>query len=395
VSVTLTAGGTTTFAAQALNKYGAGQFSGFGNSTSIFTGQELYAWGYNIDGQHGVGDTVNRSSPVQVGAETDWAQFSTRATTVAAVTTNGEMYVWGKNDTGSLGLNDSFNRSSPVQLGALTNWAQASAGGFVTAAIKTDGTLWTWGNDSSGRLGLNQPDTDRSSPVQVGSLTDWAQVSAGGFCAAVKTDGTLWVWGGASNGQLGNNLSGPNIEQSSPVQVGALTNWAKVVHEGNWVAAIKTDGTLWAWGQNTSDGVLGLNDLISRSSPVQVGALTNWAKIIDQAPSNVIGAIKTDGTLWTWGDGRNGRLGDNAAIDRSSPVQIGSGTNWSEISTGGAGMAITTNGELYSWGSSLFGGHGQNDAIDKSSPVQVGSLTSWSKVSNGTAFSVAAIGTTS
>ena len=123
-------------------------------------------------------------------------------------------------------------------------------------------------------------------------------VSGGyGFSLATKTDGTLWAWGEAGYGQLGN---GATVDKSSPVQVGALTNWLKVA--GNYEAgySIKTDGTLWSWGKG-DNGQLGVGNTTNYSSPVQVGALTTWAKLPPVAGFEFCGAIKTDGTLWTWG----------------------------------------------------------------------------------------------
>jgi alpha-tubulin suppressor-like RCC1 family protein len=102
-------------------------------------------------------------------------------------------------------------------------------------AVKTDGTLWAWGSGDSGRLGDGTV-SNKSSPVQIGALANWAQVSAGySFCAAVKTDGTLWAWGGNGSGQLGQN---DRVSRSSPVQVGALTNWTQAAAGSNHIAAI-------------------------------------------------------------------------------------------------------------------------------------------------------------
>lgn len=136
------------------------------------------------------------------------------------------LYAWGLNSSGQVGNGTANNLSSPVQVGSLTDWSQISAGGEHSAAVKTNGTLWTWGKNSFGQLGQNDI-VSRSSPVQVGALTDWAQVSAGltQFTAAIKTTGTLWTWGDDDGGNLGQNSV---VDRSSPVQVGALTNWAQV-----------------------------------------------------------------------------------------------------------------------------------------------------------------------
>ena len=88
------------------------------------------------------------------------------------------LWSWGYNSYGQLGLEDSVNRSSPVQVGSLTDWGSISCGAHHTAAIKTDGALWSWGYNNNGQLGLGDR-TNRSSPVQVGSLTTWSSVSCG------------------------------------------------------------------------------------------------------------------------------------------------------------------------------------------------------------------------
>jgi alpha-tubulin suppressor-like RCC1 family protein len=167
--------------------------------------------------------------------------------------------------------------------------------------------------------------------VQVGALTAWSQIAAGALHSlAVKTDGTLWSWGSNSYGQLGLG-DGYTISRSSPVQVGALTNWADVAAGYSHSIAVKTDGTLWSWGNNGS-GRLGQNNTINRSSPVQVGALTGWVQASGASESS--SAVKNDGTLWSWGRNNNGQLGLNDTANRSSPVQVGALATWSKIAIG-------------------------------------------------------------
>jgi alpha-tubulin suppressor-like RCC1 family protein len=335
----------------------------------------LYSWGRNTNGQLGQNNTTTLSSPVQVGALTNWGSAVTGENFCAAIKTDGTLWTWGGNNTGQLGFT-SGSVSSPIQVGALTNWSKVSAnGGLCCAAIKTDGSLWTWGFNFYGQLGLGTNVT-QSSPVQVGALTDWSKVSMGvQSCIAIKTDGTLWTWGNNSFGQLGQNNT---TVRSSPVQVGALTNWSGVSEApggNNFSAAIKTDGTLWTWGAGLF-GALGQGNQADLSSPVQVGALTDWSKV--SAGANICAAIKTDGTLWTWGFGNAGRLGLDDTVSRSSPVQVGALTNWSSVATYASCMAIKTDGTLWSWGfNSSYGNLGQNNATNLSSPVQVGGSTNW------------------
>jgi len=146
---------------------------------------------------------------------------------------NGKLWTWGNNYYGQLGDNTGTDRSSPVQtITGGTNWKQVSCGSRSTAAIKTDGTLWTWGYNLYGQLGDNTG-TDRSSPVQtITGGTSWKQVSCGRyFTAAVKTDGTLWAWGDNGYGELGDNTG---TSRSSPVQtITGGSNWKQVAFMSN------------------------------------------------------------------------------------------------------------------------------------------------------------------
>jgi len=357
------------------------------SSTGNRTAPGLWGWGVNDTGQLGNGNTTYYSSPVQVGSLTNWKQVSSNQNTgqVAAIKTDGTLWTWGVGFAGALGLSNTVSYSSPVQVGALTNWKQVEMGVYTCIAIKTDGTLWGWGRNSAfGQVGNNSL-IDISSPVQIGALTNWKQVSTTNSyaVAAIKTDGTLWTWGYNLNGQLG---VGNITNYSSPVQVGTLTTWKQVVCKSA-TYAIKTDGTLWAWGDNSS-GQLGIGNRTSYSSPVQVGSLTNWKQLYPGSSSNSIHAIKTDGTLWAWGDNSLGILGINNTRNYSSPVQVGALTNWKAVATGSgyATLALKTDGTLWGWGNNSYGQIGLNNTAYFSSPVQVGTLTTWKAVSGSIAI---------
>jgi alpha-tubulin suppressor-like RCC1 family protein len=215
-----------------------------------------------------------------------------------------------------------------------------SGGGSHCAAIKTDGTLWTWGNGGNAQLGNNST-TNVSTPVTTfAGGTNWKQVSAGNLhTAALKTDGTLWTWGNGTYGRLGNAVT-TNV--STPVTTFAGgTNWKQVSAGGFHTAAIKTDGTLWTWG-NGANGQLGTNAVTDKSTPVTTFAGgTNWKQV--NAGAYHTAAIKTDGTLWIWGSGTLAQLGNNSATDRSTPVTtFAGGTNWKQVSAGGVHTAAVT-----------------------------------------------------
>lgn len=360
-------------------------------STSTIVGK-LYAWGYNeIYGQLGLGNLVSRSEPTQVGSRV-WTQVTSGKSGVSlfsgAVANDGTLWTWGNNAIGALGQGSlgGNNCSSPVQVGTLATWSKISMGNNCGFAIKTDGTLWAWGDGANGQLGLTNTDSS-GSPNQVGTQTNWAQIegTAGRSTFAVKTDGTLWSWGNNFNGQLGQNTAGSLAQRSSPVQVGSLNNWAQVAAcDGQGAMAVKTDGTLWTWGRN-NQGQLAQGDLINRSSPVQIGLQTNWAKVAVSIQSVMItAAIKTDGTLWTWGPGY-GMLGQGTGVGvLTSPVQVGAQNNWAQVCCGRYHMlAVKTDGTLWAWGNNSKGQLGTNSLVATDSPVQVGALTEWQSADRG------------
>jgi alpha-tubulin suppressor-like RCC1 family protein len=352
----------------------------------------LLDFGFNDNGQLGDFTLNNKSSPTQVvGGGITWRDCSAGGASTAGIKSDGSLWLWGDNAAGQLGDNTITDRSSPVQtVSAGTNWWRVSCGKDHTACIKTDGTLWLWGNNGSGRLGDNSV-TSRSSPVQtVSGGATWRQVSCGyRFTAAIKSDGTLWMWGLNSVGNLGDGTITP---QSSPVQtISAGSNWKQVSCGAFHTAAVKTDGTLWLWGQN-AQGQLGITSATAAtSSPIQtVAAGTNWKSV--SAGGFHTAAIKTDGTLWTFGFNNVGQLGDNSVTTRSSPVQVVSGgTNWRLVSCGyNHTGAIKNDGTLWLWGENFAGQIGDLTQTDRSSPVQTAlGGTAWRKISCSNPFSFA------
>ena len=346
----------------------------------------LRTWGYNTNGQLGDNTIVSKSSPVQtIAGGTNWKQVACGYSHTNVIKTDGTLWTWGYNTNGQLGDNTIVSKSSPVQtIAGGTNWKQVSAGFVHTAAIKTDGTLWLWGYNGEGGLGDNTQ-VHKSSPVQtIAGGTNWKQVAGGGnHIAAIKTDGTLWLWGYNNKGGLGDNSIVP---KSSPVQtIAGGTNWKQVSCGQYYTAAIKTDGTLWGWGDNTY-GQLGDNTIAYKSSPVQtIAGGTNWKQVA--GGGNHIAAIKTDGTLWTWGYNAYGQLGDSTTVYKSSPVQtIAGGTNWKQVSCGQFHTtAIKTDGTLWLWGYNINSGQlGDNTNDPKSSPVQtIAGGTKWKQVAGG------------
>jgi alpha-tubulin suppressor-like RCC1 family protein len=351
----------------------------------------MYAWGDNqTSGTVGDNTEINRSSPVQIGDLETWtvvAGYQTRF----AVKEDGTLWAWGSNRVGEQGHGDVVERSSPVQVGSLTDWGQGyhqiDGDYYHFMFVKSDGTLWGTGSNGAGQLGQNNV-ISRSSPVQVGSLTTWSKVCAHGTMThAIKTDGTLWAIGSGYRGAGGN---GDVLSYSSPIQIGSATTWTDISGGTQFTIGI-SDGKLFAWGRNkrgkmgfdgSTAGISAIATEGEMSSPVQVGTLTDWSKI--QCTSDSALGVTDSGKLFSWGESFMGRLGLNDATNHSSPTQVGSLTDWVDISSG-AGLAgsVKANGTLWMWGGGAGGsggGVGDGNAIHRSSPVQIGSLTDWSDV---------------
>ena len=330
----------------------------------------------------------------------------------------GGIYVWGTVDQGASGISNNFKRSSPTQVGTETTWVERYQGGNPGSGkaigVKVDGTLWTWGSQTQGVLGQNN-NTNYSSPKQVGSDETWLTTTyMGNSVFAVKNNGTMWGWGSNFYGQLGQNTASPSIKFSSPVQIPGTT-WSTTTgstiigyYEYTSVFSVKTNGTLWAWGNN--EGGLGLNDTTDRSSPTQVGTDTTWSSEDGHLGTAAMrkgahSAIKTDGTLWTWGEGDFGQSGHNNRTVYSSPRQIPgtyiftSRSLGNNIAAGGGSATIVIKEDTTMWGmgSLWYGMMGNNygnagnsqgspTAQYLSSPTQMaGGTTGWATVCQGNA----------
>jgi alpha-tubulin suppressor-like RCC1 family protein len=211
------------------------------------------------------------------------------------------------------------------------------------------------------------------------------------FTSTLTSSSTAYAWGcNSTNGRLGDNST---INRSSPVSVvGGFTEWCQVSAGGSHSLGVRTNGTAWGWGLN-SGGQLGDNNASAawQSSPVSVvGGFTDWCQIAT-GDSHSLG-VRINGTAWAWGCNANGQLGDDSTINRSSPVSvIGGFTNWCQISAGDGNhsLGLRTNGTVWAWGYNYRGQLGDNTNIDRSSPVSViGGFTDWCQISAGQAHNL-------
>jgi alpha-tubulin suppressor-like RCC1 family protein len=286
----------------------------------------VWAWGWNAFGQLGDGTYTDSYIPVQVSGLISATALGGRGYHSLAIGPGGTVWDWGLNSYGQLGITTAITRSAvPTQVLGLGGVLTVTGGYNFSLALMPDLTLRAWGCDTHGELG-DGTNTSTSVPVPVSSLSNVTQVSAGWkHVVALESDGTVWTWGQNDHGQLGNGIAS-TTGVSVPVQVSGISNVIAVSGGDCHTTALRADGTVWAWGCNNSSGngagndELGDGTNIERHTPVQVMGLTDVIAITARDYHNY--AIKSDGTVWAWGWNINGQLGDNTTIDRNVPVQV-------------------------------------------------------------------------
>ena len=351
----------------------------------------IWSWGCNNAGMLGDNSTTDKSSPISIiGGFTDWIKISASNLFQTGLKWDGSVWSWGCNNVGALGDGNTTNKSSPVSLsGGFTDWCAICNGASNGFGVKRNGTIWSWGNGANGRLGTNNV-TASCSPVSIaGGFNDWCDISAKGYhTVAIKDNGTIWSWGENVGGKLGD---GTTVNKSSPVSVvGGFADWQKISASIVSTGGIRSNGTIWTWGCNNS-GQLGNGTTVNRCSPVSlVGGFADWSQISMGVSHSM--AIRSNGTLWSWGAGVNGRLGDGTVANKSSPVSvIGGFTDWCEMNAGSnSSSAIRTNGTMWTWGLNFCGILGDGTTVAKSSPISVvGGFTDWNQVDSGTSSIIA------
>ncbi len=347
----------------------------------------VWAWGRNNHGQLGDASTTQRTSPVQVKGPGGTGNL-TNITAIAAgkehslaVASNGSVYAWGNNSQGQLGDGTTTERTTPVQVSGLTNVIAVAAGWGHSLALKNDGTVWAWGDDGSGQLGNSGTDTtDHYTPVQVvdqsdNNLTGVIAIAAGNYHSlAVKSDGTVWGWGNNDKWQIGDDARTFQVNLRAS-QLAGLENITAIAGGLYHSVFVQDNGTAWGLGEN-GYGQLGDGTLTDpRKTPVQAVNHTNVTAIASRGYHTI--TLKSDGTVWAYGYNDNGQLG-NGVRDwgkYSTAVQTSTLTNATAIGAGWLhSMAVKNNGTVsyWAWGDNAYGQLGIGTTSDyAATPVQV------------------------
>lgn len=256
----------------------------------------------------------------------------------------------------------------------ITNAQSIACGGWHSLAICNDSTVKGFGENATGELG-DGTTTDRNTPVTVTGLSGIKAVSAGGdqleaHSLALKSNGTVWAWGSNLYGGLGN---GTTTQALVPGQV-LLISGITAISAGGWHSvALKNDGTVWAWGWNT-DGQIGDGTFVDKTIATQVPGLSGVKKI--SAGTYHVLALKNDSTVWAWGDNVKGQIGDGSTTDRNTPVQVSGLTGVVHITCGRFfSLAVKKDGTVWAWGENMYGQLGDGTTVNSSVPIQVSGLT--------------------
>jgi alpha-tubulin suppressor-like RCC1 family protein len=331
----------------------------------------LWAWGKNDDGQLGDGTTASRSTPVKITGVSNVKAVAAGYDHTVVLTTDGKVYTWGNNSNGQLGDGSTTGRTTPAQVGGadISNIKAIDAGYKYTIALGSDGTVWTWGYNNKGQLG-NNTQTDSYTPQQVGTLSGSviASIAAGyDHALSARNDGTVWAWGNNSSGQLGNNTLTDSLV---PVQVSGLITVQYVAAGNLYSLALLNDGSVRAWGHNAL-GELGDGTATDRVTPVAVINLASTAGIVAGYDHAI--ARLTNGTVWTWGNNSNGQLGDNSTTARTNPQQVSTLSGAVAVSAGqNDTLALLKADEAFrSWGRNFYGQLGDGTMTERWLPVPI------------------------
>ena len=356
------------------------------------------SWGLTIHGNLGDGQPAESDQTLYGGVAglTGVLQVAAGNSHSLALTSDGSVWAFGDNGRGELGNGTTTNSDVPVQVPGVAGVTQIAAGNGFSLALTSNGNVLTWGDDSYGELGGDYAGLGYSTtPVQVKGLTGVTQIAAGGqFSLALRSDGTVWAWGRNDSGQLGN---GTTTNSAVPVQVTGLSRVTQIAAGSDSAMAALTKGfittltTVWTWGGN-DDGQLGDGTLASRTTPEQVSGIDVPNVRGISAGDGFSMVLGSDGTVWAWGADYDGQLGNAPADTVVRPAEtIGKDSGITHLSAGGVHvLALRSDGTVLAWGDNEAGEIGNGIRSETPTlPAEVTGLTGVTQVSAGWYFSLA------
>lgn len=301
---------------------------------------------------------------------------------------DGSVLAWGKNSAGQLGDGTTNQSSTPVHVSTASGLPSITAvavGDNHTVALGTDGSVWAWGDNGNGQLGNGTTDPN-TTPIQIipppqdpSGVTVTAVAAGGNHTVVLKSDGSVWAWGDNTYGQIGdgttNQINSPKQVIAPPSDTSGLKATAVAAGHDHTVA-LKSDNTVHAWGYNKK-GQLGDGTTNNNKSPIQVSSLTGVLAIAAGFDHTI--ALRNDNTVWAWGNNSDGQLGNGTKTNNSSPVQVSNISTAIAIAAGfdssvpshEHSVALKDDGTVWTWGSNSNGQLGDGNTTLSNIPVKV------------------------
>ena len=316
---------------------------------------------------------------------------------------DGTIWAWGGNTRGQIGNGTTNQQLTPVQVSGLPYGMEAVAAGkqYSLALLAADGSVWSWGDNTHGELGVTTTPRQLrpmySTPKgvlaevngnYVGPLSNVVQIAAnpsGQSSYALKSDGSIWAWGDDTYGQLG---SGGTNQIDAAVQVAGPGSATAIAAGCGYKLVLRFDGKVWGQGEN-NEGQLG-NGTTNIGNPMFVSNLPPIALISCGTDHSL--AVDTNGSVWVWGGNGYGQLGDGTTTSRSTPENISGISNIVAIVGGNYyTLAIDSKSRLWAWGFNGSGQLGDGTTTDEHSPELVDSSRQWLGVAAGYAHGLGAV----
>ena len=365
---------------------------GHSHSCAIDRSRDLYCWGGNTYGELGIGTASTNRFPVKVtNSSGGWYSIHLGYDHSCAIGIDKSVWCWGKNLHYELGDGTNTNKSLPVKISD-EKWLQLSLAESHTCGVKVNGSLWCWGQNTYDKTGagIEKISVFSKTPQRLGNDNDWQAVSIGAnHSCALKQNGDLFCWGDNSYGQIGYQSNDRLVSFASKEVVGQ--NFESLSSGKFHTCASKVDNSQWCWGANTHNQLafgyqaFGMNAYVT--TPLKIGQANNWSQLA--LGDGFSCGIRTDHSLWCWGGNQKGQLGLNNFVMWDEPNRVAGSTQWRSIDAGlDHSCALDSENKLFCWGSAENAKLGRESPMDVAVPTQeLTESVHWSSISLGKSHS--------